>query len=60
MKVLTIALAAMAATPISASVTCVKVSSTATAQWTNKAGEVCTWTGTVGSNFGMIEVNNGE
>ena len=60
MKVLTIALVAIAATPISASVPCVKVGSTATAQWTNEAGEACTWTGTVGSNFGTTTINNGE
>lgn len=60
MKFLMIALAAVAATPISASVTCLKVGSTATAQWTNEAGEACTWVGTVGSNFGMNDVNDGE
>ena len=60
MKILTIAIAAIAAAPISASVTCLKVGATATAQWTNEAGEACTWVGTVGSNFGTNNVNNGE
>lgn len=34
------------------SVTCLKVGATATATWTNSAGQTCTFTGTVGSNFG--------
>ena len=60
MKISMIALAAVAASPVSASVTCVKVGATATAQWTNKAGEACTWTGVVGSNFGTDDVNDGK
>ena len=60
MKLFKIALAVLAAAPISASVTCLKVGSTATAQWINEAGEACTWVGVVGSNFGMNEVNDGE
>ena len=60
MKFSTIALAVVTAAPISASITCVKVGSTATAQWTNEAGETCTWVGTVGSNFGTNSVNDGE
>lgn len=60
MKFLTIGLAAIAAAPISASVTCVGVGTTATAQWTNEAGEACTWEGVVGSNFGMDDDNDGE
>lgn len=36
-----------------ASVACLKVGATATAKWTDSAGQTCTWTGTVGSNFGM-------
>ena len=60
MKLLKITLAAVAAAPISASVTCVKVGSTATAQWTNNASQACTWTGNVGSNFGTNDVNDGE
>lgn len=43
-----------------ASVTCVKVGATAKATWTNSAGKTCTWTGTVGSNFGTNTVNAGE
>jgi hypothetical protein len=34
-------------------VTCVKVGAIATASWTNSASQACTWTGTVGSDFGM-------
>ncbi|PSR79538.1 hypothetical protein BD289DRAFT_485494 [Coniella lustricola] len=34
------------------SVTCVKVGATATATWTNSAGETCTFSGVVGSNYG--------
>ncbi|KAF7880191.1 uncharacterized protein EAF01_012052 [Botrytis porri] len=43
-----------------ASVTCVKVGVAAKATWTNSAGQTCTWTGTVGSNFGTNTVNAGE
>ena len=60
MKFLMIAIAAVAVAPVSASVTCVKVGSTATARWTNEVGEACSWIGVVGSNFGMNEVNDGE
>lgn len=42
------------------SITCLKVGSTATARWTNSAGQSCTWSGTVGSNFGTNSVNGGE
>lgn len=42
------------------SVTCLTVGATATASWTNSAGKTCTWTGTVGSNFGTNSVNDGE
>ncbi|RAH46675.1 uncharacterized protein BO95DRAFT_360626 [Aspergillus brunneoviolaceus CBS 621.78] len=34
------------------SVTCLKVGATATASWTNSAGQSCTYTGVVGSNYG--------
>lgn len=34
------------------SVTCLTVGATATATWTNSAGQTCKFTGTVGSNFG--------
>ena len=60
MKFSTIALAVVTAAPISASITCLKVGSTATAQWTNEAGKACTWTGTIGSNFGVNDDNDGE
>ena len=60
MKVFMIAVAAVAAAPVSASVACVKVGATATAGWTNEAGEACTWKGVVGSNFGTNVVNDGE
>ena len=60
MKFLMIALAAVAAATVSASITCMKVGATATAQWTNEAGETCTWVGVVGSNFGINDVNDGE
>ncbi|KAF2212311.1 hypothetical protein CERZMDRAFT_84680 [Cercospora zeae-maydis SCOH1-5] len=42
------------------SVTCLRVGQTATAQWTNAAGQTCTWTGAVGSNFGTNSVNGGD
>ncbi|KAH7157295.1 hypothetical protein B0J13DRAFT_617406 [Dactylonectria estremocensis] len=34
------------------SVTCLKVGATATAKWTNSAGQSCTFVGVVGSNYG--------
>ena len=43
-----------------ASITCLKVNATATARWTNAAGQNCSWTGKVGSNFGIDAVNEGE
>jgi hypothetical protein len=58
MRFVVLALAAVA--PASASITCLKVGKVATATWTNNAGQACTWTGTVGSNFGVNAVNNGE
>jgi hypothetical protein len=42
------------------SITCLSVGASATAKWTNSAGESCTWTGVVGSNFGTNSVNSGE
>ena len=60
MKFFIIAHAAVAAAPVSASVTCLKVGATAIAGWTNEAGEACTWKGVVGSNFGTNVVNDGE
>lgn len=60
MKFFIIAHAAIVAAPVSASVTCLKVGATATAGWTNEAGQACTWKGIVGSNFGTNVVNDGE
>jgi len=41
-------------------VSCLAVGATATARWTNSAGKACTWTGTVGSNFGPNPSGSGE
>ena len=60
MKPVVITLAAVAAGPAFASITCLKVGATATAKWTNNATKACTWTGTVGSNYGTDVVNDGE
>ena len=57
---LTTALAVLVLSPASASVTCLKVGAKATARWTNAADENCTWTGVVGSNFGIDAVNKGK
>lgn len=57
---LSITLAVLVLSPASASITCLKVGATATARWTNAADENCTWTGTVGSNFGVDPVNGGK
>ena len=38
---------------------CLKPGQIATASWTAH-GKTCTWTGTVGSNFGVNSVNGGE
>ncbi|KAJ8069555.1 hypothetical protein OCU04_003205 [Sclerotinia nivalis] len=48
------------ATLAQASVTCVKVGATAKATWTNSAAQTCTWTGTVGGNFGTNTINGGD
>lgn len=42
------------------SITCLRVGQTATASWTNKAGQKCTFTGVVGSNFGPNPSGSGE
>ncbi|KAF7712598.1 Uncharacterized protein PECH_003015 [Penicillium ucsense] len=42
------------------SVTCLKVGATATATWTNNAGQRCTFTGVVGSNFGADGAGSGD
>ena len=57
---LTVTLAVLVLSPVSASITCLKVGATATARWTNAADENCTWTGIVGSNFGIDPVNGGK
>lgn len=45
------------ATPLlKRSVTCLTVGATATATWTNSAGETCTYKAVVGSNFGENSV----
>lgn len=57
---LTVTLAVLVLSPAYASITCLKVGSTAIARWTNAADENCTWTGIVGSNFGIDQVNGGK
>ena len=57
---LTLTLAVLVVSPVSASITCLKVGATATARWTNADDENCTWTGIVGSNFGIDPVNGGK
>lgn len=57
---LTIVLTILSLSPASASITCLKVGATATARWTNAADENCTWTGKVGSNFGIDPANGGK
>ena len=57
---LIITLAVLVLSPASASVTCLKVGVTATAKWMNAADQNCTWTGVVGSNFGIDPVNGGK
>lgn len=42
------------------SVVCLKVGTTAVATWTNSAGKTCSFTGLVGSNYGINTVNEGE
>ncbi|TLS29936.1 hypothetical protein PpBr36_03526 [Pyricularia pennisetigena] len=42
------------------SVTCLKPGDTATATWTNSAGQTCTFTGIVGSNFGANPAGSGD
>ena len=41
-------------------ITCLRVGQTATASWTNAAGKKCTFTGVVGSNFGVNPSGSGE
>ena len=55
---------AAAAPPLSqfpkAGVSCLAIRSTATAQWFTAAGQSCTWSGVVGSNFGVSPLNGRE
>ncbi|CAG5177894.1 uncharacterized protein ALTATR162_LOCUS8431 [Alternaria atra] len=67
MHLLSLSLTALLAILVSASpaldkraISCVRVGATATASWTNAAGQSCRWTGVVGSNFGANSENNGE
>jgi len=60
MYISSLALFLLAAAPGLASITCLHPSATATAQWTNADNQRCTWTGTVGSNFGTNAVTGGE
>lgn len=56
---LILTLFSLAITFTSASITCLKVGSTATARWVDGSGKSCTWTGVVGSNFGVNSINGG-
>ncbi|PIG89364.1 hypothetical protein AARAC_006578 [Aspergillus arachidicola] len=42
------------------SITCLKVGASATATWTNSAGQTCSFVGVVGSNYGANSAGNGE
>lgn len=42
------------------SVTCLKVGATATATWTNSAGQSCSFVGVVGRNYGTNSAGSGE
>ncbi|KAH8432431.1 uncharacterized protein LDX57_010067 [Aspergillus melleus] len=48
------------ATPHKRSITCLQVGSTATASWTNSAGQKCTFSGIVGSNYGTNPSGSGD
>ncbi|KAH6693554.1 hypothetical protein F5X68DRAFT_187373 [Plectosphaerella plurivora] len=41
-------------------ITCLRVGVTATARWTNSAGQTCTFTGVVGSNYGANSAGSGD
>lgn len=56
---LLIAVLLIATSPAFASITCLKVGSTATAKWVDGSGKSCSWTGVVGSNFGVNAANQG-
>ncbi|KAJ5355509.1 uncharacterized protein N7496_012721 [Penicillium cataractarum] len=42
------------------SVTCLNVGATATATWTNSAGQSCSFVGVVGSNYGTNSAGSGD
>ncbi|KAI7930696.1 glyoxylate reductase [Pyricularia oryzae] len=42
------------------SITCLKIGDNATATWKNAAGQTCTFTGVVGSNFGTNPAGTGD
>ncbi|KAE8310294.1 hypothetical protein BDV41DRAFT_397324 [Aspergillus transmontanensis] len=42
------------------SITCLKVGASATATWTNSAGQTCSFVGVVGSNYGANSAGNGD
>ncbi|KAE8364103.1 hypothetical protein BDV27DRAFT_158164 [Aspergillus caelatus] len=42
------------------SITCLTVGESATATWTNSAGQTCTFVGVVGSNYGANSAGNGD
>ncbi|KAK8210715.1 hypothetical protein IWZ01DRAFT_291098 [Phyllosticta capitalensis] len=50
--ILALLLVAVPVAVVDASVTCLTVGSSATATWTNSAGQTCSFTGVVGSNYG--------
>lgn len=60
MKTLCVTLVSFAASLASSQIICLEVGDTATAKWTNAEKDTCTWTGPVGSNFGINPVNNGK
>ncbi|KAH8592549.1 hypothetical protein B0O99DRAFT_517706 [Bisporella sp. PMI_857] len=41
-------------------ITCLTVGATATAKWTNSAGQSCTFSGVVGSNYGTNSAGSGD
>lgn len=42
----------------SGAITCLPIGRTATATWKTDAGQTCTWTGVVGSNFGFNSIGS--
>lgn len=41
-------------------INCLAIGASATARWTNSAGQTCTYTGIVGSNYGANPSGSGE